>query len=210
MHPNAKFVFLFRNPVSIISSMVETWGKGSLIKLFSVDIDLKQGFRALSEGYKLLKDRAFVLNYENLIGQPEKELQNLCHYLDIEFDEKMVHSFAEEDLRGEMGDPVGVKAYRSIKRNSDDKWKKTFNTSYRKRLLKKYINNIEEEVLEVQGYDKNEILNNIDNLKIEGIAPVRTIKDIINYNLSSLARVIKPNIWLEKETRNWAAKKLVS
>lgn len=205
--PDAKFIFLFRNPVHVMSSIVQTWCKGQLNRLYIYDRDLNYGPKALSEGYTLLKNKAYALQYEQYILNPKKYTKEICKYLEIDFDNDMLNSFQQQDTKGKMGDPTGSKEYSNVNIKPLQKWKETFNTSFRKRFLKKYIQNIDNETLTIQGYNKDNILEEISKINTIQNIP---LKDIIDLYYSSLVKYLKVNIWFGKNIKFWASHEFLS
>ena len=205
--PNAKFIFLFRNPVHVVSSMMQTWGYGRFKQMYAYERDLNYGPKALSEGYEILRDKAYAIQYEKFVINPEKCTKEICEYLEIDFDESMLSSFSKQDTKGRMGDPTGVKDYKSIDAKSLDKWKRTFDTSYRINYIKKYIESIDDKVLRVQGYTKNEIIEDINSLKVKNSF---ALKDRIDVAYSKLVQIIKSNIWFGRTTKVWAKNRFLS
>jgi hypothetical protein len=205
--PDAKFVFLFRNPIHVMSSMIQTWCDGRLNKMYSFERDLNYGPEALSQGYELLKDKAYAIRYEEYVQDPKRYTQKLCEYLEIEFDENMLSSFASQNTKGRMGDPTGVKEYKSVDTKSLEKWKSTFDTDFRKRYIAKYINSIDKNVFQIQGYDKQKILNDIGKLEVKN---KMFIQDRVDLLYSNLVRILKPNIWFGKTTKVWAKDRYLS
>lgn len=205
--PNAKFIFLFRNPIHVMSSIIQTWSKGTLKKLYGYNMDLKYGPQALSEGYNLLKDKSYAISYEDFVTEPQKYTDEICNYLEVEFDENMLNSFSRQETKGNMGDPTGIKEYKSISTKSLEKWKTTFNTTFRKKLVFDYVNSIDDSIFAVQGYDKKEILDEIENLQVT----IRgSLKDRLDMQYSLLVRILKLNIWFGEGTKNWAIGKYLS
>ena len=205
--PDAKFIFLFRNPVHIMSSIINTWSNGGLKKLYSFERDLNYGPKALSIGYELLKDKAYSLRYEEYVTNPEKYTKEICDYLDLKFDKQMLNSFSSQNTTGEMGDPTGIKEYKNVSANSLGKWKNTFDTSFRKNMIYKYIESIDHEVLNIQGYNKSDILSEIDTLDIKNS---KFIQDRVDKLFSNLVIIFKPNIWFGKYTKTWARNRYIS
>mgnify|MGYP006422375293 CR=1 FL=1 len=205
--PNAKFIFLFRNPVNVMSSMIQTWANGRLKKMYNYERDLNYGPVALSNGYKLLKDKAYALKYEDYVKNPEKYTKEICTYLDINFDEEMLSSFVDQDTKGQSGDPTGIKEYKTIDVNSIEKWKTTFNTRFRKKYIKKYIVSIDEKTLEIQGYSKQSILMDIEKLQVKDKKYLRDKSDLI---YSNFTQFFKPNIWFANNTKYWAKNRFLS
>ncbi len=113
---------------------METWCNGTYKGMHSYDIDLKRGPELLSKGYLLLKDKAYALQYEQFVTNPEKHTAELCKYLNIPYIPEMLHSFSKQNTKGTMGDPTGTKKYKKIAPQTLNKWTKTFNTRYRKTM----------------------------------------------------------------------------
>ena len=199
--PNAKFIFLFRNPVNVMSSMIQTWADGRLKKMYNYERDLNYGPVALSNGYELLKDKAYAIKYEDYVKKPKKYTKEICQYLDIDFDENMLSSFINQDTKGRMGDPTGINEYKNVDTKSLEKWKTTFNTRFRKNYIKYYIKNIDEKILEAQGYNKQNILMDINKLQVKDKKYLRDKSDLFS---SDLVQLFKPNIWFGNKTKLWA------
>ena len=82
--PNAKFIFLFRNPVQILASVMETWNEGGFSNLHAIYNDLKWGPKLLTDSYEKTKQKALKITYEDLVKNPDIVLKNLCNYLNID------------------------------------------------------------------------------------------------------------------------------
>lgn len=208
LFPEAKFIFLFRNPVQVFSSIVNTWCRGRLRRLYPFEIDLYYGPKALSKGYQLMQEKAYSVQYEELVKNPEVHVKEICNYLEIEYHPKVLTEFAKQETGGSMGDHKGQREYSAISKNSTSKWRSTFNTVFRKQLISKYLNSIDSSVLEVQGYDKQTIRDEIKNHKVSlqniGLA------DLMDYSLSNLIRLLKLNLYFEETIKDWAPKRHLS
>lgn len=178
--PEAKFIFLFRNPVNIYSSMISTWRNNTLKYSKFVDYDLKQGSLILSQSYNLLKDKSYALQYESLVEDPEKYLKQITNYLGLEYQPKMIKNFFHQDLKGQSHDPTGILKYNNVSTLTLNKWKKVFNTFYRKRVLLKFIENLDDKVFLIQGYNKEGIINEIKEMKSNG--SFNLFKDLYDFN----------------------------
>ena len=102
------------------------------------------------------------MRYEDYVLNPEEITEALCNYLQVPYDKRMLTDFEKQICGGRMGDPTGTKEYMSIVSDPLSKWKKTFNTSFRKRLLKRYIQQFDARILKIQGYSKTRILEEIN------------------------------------------------
>jgi hypothetical protein len=205
--PDAKFIFLSRNPLHVLSSMIETWSNGSLKRLYSFKSDINHGIKSLSHGYNLCSDRAFFLQYESFVQNPEKSLQMLCQYLDIDYESSMLDLFVDQDTKGRMGDPTGVLDYNKISTSSLAKWQKTISTSYRKKFAIKIIKSIDTESLATQGYDKQSIIKSIEELDSTLSFGV---KDRLALLYSLIVEYSKANIFFGETTKRWLKDKYLS
>ena len=207
LFPEAKFIFLFRNPVHIFSSIMETWLENKFKNLYKFHIDLIEGPALLAEGYKLLGKKAISVRYEDMVGDPGRIIKYICSYLEIDYNQKMLSAFSFQNTRGRLGDPIGVHLYKHISTASLNKWQDTFASSYRKKVIKNYILNIDKDVFNLMGYDRNEILQQIDSLKGKISLGLQDRKDLF---YSKLVRNFKLNIFFGKKTKSWAHNRYLS
>ena len=68
---NGKFIFLWRNPLSTVSSIVQTWGGGRWA-LYRYKLDLYKGLGSLINSYKKHEDRSIAVKFEDLVLKKEK------------------------------------------------------------------------------------------------------------------------------------------
>lgn len=186
LFPDAKFIFIFRNPVQVYASTMATWGnsKFSVFNRFGNYFDVSQGPGLLAEGYKLLKDKSYALQYEKFITDPELYTREIMNYLELEYDPELIKKFDPSKLEGRHVDPNVLKYGSKIETSNPEKWKQILNSSFRKRVITNYIKEMNDDVLELMGYDKSVILKEIKELKANGHHSL--IRDIIDYNFSKL------------------------
>lgn len=197
--PDAKFIFLFRNPVHILASIINTWCNGRIKCLYAYYRDLHEGIHLLSLGYEKLKDKSYAVQYEKFVANPEKYIKEICEYLEIEYDESMMNNFVNSDTKGRMGDPTGVKEYKKISTDSLEKWEKTFNSYYKKLFVIRYIKSLNTEDLLILGYNKEKILTELDLIEIRTFG----FKDLFDDVYSKCVRFLKLNILFGKTIKKW-------
>ena len=144
--PDAKFIFLFRNPLAVFASILTTWLNNEL-RIYRYYPDLYYGPMALTEGYSLLHQNSIAVHYNDLVSAPEHEIKRVCEYLKINYDSAMLSEYQNVEFNGQYGDKTGTDTYSNISTDSMDKWKSVFNSIYRKKLAKQYIRQISDEVL---------------------------------------------------------------
>ncbi len=195
LFPDAKFIFLNRNPLAILSSVIHTWCKGRL-RLHRNYIDLISGPELMAKGWDLLgKDRAIQISYEDLLQDPELTMEIVCTYLDIKMEPEMLHDFNKVLLKGSQGDKSYLKKRDSLDQASLLKWRDTFNTRFRKRFALNYLNTLGESVTSSNGYSMAELKAGVDN-----IAPSFSlgIKDRIDVAIAFLIRALDLTFYRKK------------
>jgi hypothetical protein len=153
LFPEGKFIFLMRNPLAVVASLIESWGKGKW-NLYIYKVDLFDGLANLAATYHKHKKTAHAVKYENLISNPTEESQRMFDYLDLSWDASLLSQFNKVELRGRMrGDLFGTKQYRSISKEPLDKWKSILANPIRKTWCRRYLRWIGRERLSQMGYD---------------------------------------------------------
>jgi len=158
--PNGKFIFLWRNPLSIIASMIETWGQGSW-NLYHFKVDLYDGMEHLIRSAGVGKEDVLFINYEAFCQQPEEELVRISGYLNIKLNPGALKAFFNVKLRGSMGDPSGVYADNIISGEMSSKWKRTLSNPWRKWWCRKYLRWLGKDRLRFMGYDYDGLLREL-------------------------------------------------
>jgi hypothetical protein len=159
LFPEGKFVFLWRNPLSVTASIVETWGPWRPT-LFREDLFV--GLPRLIASYQAERSRAHAVRFEDLLVGDIGEWQALMSYLEIEFKPSSLDRFADVELDGRMGDPTGVKRYATLNDEPRQKWKQTMANPLRKAWCHRYLRFLGDERLAVMGYDRQAILEELD------------------------------------------------
>lgn len=152
--PSAKFIFLWRNPLSIMSSISRTWSNGGWA-MVDYHVDLYDGCNALLSSYKKHADRCISINYEDVVLGQGGAIERLEEYLDVE---KHSLNTARVKTRGfmspKLGDPTGVEEYADkISTDSLERWKESFINIYRRNFASKYLDWLGEDNLRSMGYD---------------------------------------------------------
>jgi hypothetical protein len=186
LFPDARFIFLFRNPLQVYASILSTWGKGGFRVLWGNLVDLKLGPKLLSQGYEKLKESSLALRYEDLVANPDASLRRVCDYIGTSYEPTMLDKFSQQATNGRMGDPTGIHQYKVVEQSAQDKWMTLFSTKLRKRIAKKYLASLPEEALAIQGYNKETMLKEIIQIELGRGNPRATIMDAYYYVRSEL------------------------
>lgn len=161
LFPEAKFVFLWRNPLSIVASIIETWYGGRWHSTGHRE-DLFIGLPRLVATYRVSSAFAHSVRFEDLIAGHEQPWRSLMEYLEIPFEPRALSRFSEVELSGRMGDPIGVNAYETLNPEPTQKWKKTLANPLRREWCRRYLRFLGNERLATMGYDGDQLMRELE------------------------------------------------
>jgi hypothetical protein len=161
LFPEGRFIFLWRNPLAIVASVVETWGKGRW-NVGRWRSDLFDGTANLAAGYSAHAQRSLAVRFEDLVGDALATWPVVFDHLGLTFDASVLTSFRDVSLDARMGDPTGTKRYDSLSTEPLNKWKRTLADPVRKRWCRHYLRWIGDERLALMGYSLGELLAELD------------------------------------------------
>lgn len=176
--PDAKFIILWRNPLAIAASMIESFSNGRW-NLHSYRIDLFQGLANVCDAYQKHPDRFHVVNYEGLVADPQTHTEEMFNHLGIPNVAEAYKSFADVQFKGKMGDRTGRVNYSSVSTQSLEKWQHTFSNPLRKRWARDYLKWLGPERLTLMGYDIDELGAQVDAIPISGAHLVQDVPRMI-------------------------------
>jgi sulfotransferase family protein len=153
--PEAKFVFLWRNPLSVIASMIETWGPW---RPTFMTADLFVGWPRLLDAYAANAGRCHAIRFEDAVAGDPQTWTALMDYLGLEFDPAALTGFAAVGVEGRMGDPTGRHAYRQLSSAPQDKWRAALANPVRREWCRRYLLLLGPERLAAMGYDQARLL----------------------------------------------------
>jgi hypothetical protein len=152
LFPEGKFVFLWRNPLSILASLVETWLDGEWRPL-AFRQQLFVGLPRLAPAYSENRAAAYAVRYEDLLDGDARDWEPLMSYLGIEFQPETLSRFSDVRLQGRMGDPTGIKQYQALDSAPKEKWAQTIDNPLRREWCRRYLRFLGRDRLATMGYD---------------------------------------------------------
>jgi hypothetical protein len=163
LFPEGKFIFLWRNPLSVVASMIETWGPWYPTFMSS---DLFIGLPRLVAAYEANRERVHAARFEDLVGGDEDRWAKLMDHLGIEFEPEALAGFAKIELNGRMGDPTGRKQYSTLSAEPEQKWKGTLANPLRRDWCRRYLRFLGTERLATMGYDLDRLVGELTSQPI--------------------------------------------
>ncbi len=177
--PNAKVIFLFRNPLSQLASHLQIHG-GRIRTMYFNAIDIFFGHKLLADGYKTAGSKSLKLTYEELVSDTEEVRRRLNEFLDLTIESDVGKKINSVKLSGQLGDP-GLLAnnIKEVNEESLSKWKVCVNSLVRKILVRKYLMSIDEAYFEYLGYSRNRLLSDLAEIKVRRLVGVRDCFDML-------------------------------
>ncbi|HEX5192365.1 MAG TPA: sulfotransferase [Solirubrobacteraceae bacterium] len=188
--PDAKFVFIWRSPLGIIGSMMDTWSAGGWCPTMYHG-DLFDCLPRMVETYAANQDRAHAVNFETLVSGDERSWRELIRYVGIDFEPHALREFSSVRLEGRMGDQTGVTQYSSLSTEPIDKWRRNIVNPVRLEWCRRYLRFLGEERLSVMGYSLPELLAELDE---QPFSTDRLPSDIVRGTVDVLKEPVRVRI----------------
>lgn len=161
--PDGKHVFLWRNPLAVVASIIETWGAGRW-NIYRHKVDLYDGVEGLVAAYQRHDGSAHAVRYEDLLTDPTPNWEGIFRYLDLSFDASILETFGGVALGGKKGDPTGTRRYRGISLEPLERWRTVLANPLRKAWCRRYLRWLGRERMATMGYDLDALLGDLDAL----------------------------------------------
>jgi hypothetical protein len=158
--PDAKFIVLIRNPVSVFASSITGLRSDSVRRLDHLDRDLSQGPEKIAHFVEKHPNKVHLVRYEDLVVKTDNSIKDICKYLEIGYSRDMVDCSFSVQLKGH-GDHLGARNHKHIV-NTQDKWKAVINTPYRKARTKRLIQGYSSSYLKLGEYDRSLLIDELN------------------------------------------------
>jgi hypothetical protein len=158
LFPAAKFIFLLRNPLSVLASIVNTQIKNDLWGLDDFREELLRGPDAILRGMELLGDKAIVTRYEQFVSAPETTLKEICRRLDLDYRPGMLEYGNSTNLRGHMQDRTGLQQYSRPEPGRRDGWRDLLSSAQQTHFAERYLLALGRETVTAFGYSYDDLM----------------------------------------------------
>jgi hypothetical protein len=180
LFPEGKFVFLWRNPLSIAASSMATWEAQWKPTLFRQELFV--GLPRLVEACQDSDVPVHSMRYEDLISGSGSYWEPLMDYLGLPFNPDALEHFSQVKLNGRMGDPTGVTQYSTLSTEPIHKWKAALANPLRKEWCRRYLTFLGDNRLATMGYDGGKLRQELEATpaSMESFLPDlgRLVKDV--------------------------------
>ena len=134
--PTSKIIILKRNPLAVLSSMIDTWKVKNYQGLYYFSRDLLnaplviQDFMDLHAGH----ENIISVTYESVVVHPEREIKQIYNWLGLKFDKSVLDLESDQKFRGELGDKIQFEAHGQ----NMDKWEEKMKDKYWGKFFRGY------------------------------------------------------------------------
>jgi len=194
--PTANAILLWRNPLAILASMMETWANGRW-NLYRYTLDLYDGLQSLVTLAEQDRPNVLTVQYESLVTQPDVEYRRISDFLEIELDPP---ASAPRAIDGELGDPTQDQ-YAEVSTAPLTKWKKTLRNPVRKAWVRRYLRWIGKDRLRQMGYDLDTLFSDLDEVPASSEF---LMTDIIRRSYGSVYQGLELEVFSDKMEK-WKA-----
>jgi len=170
--PEAKYIFLFRNPLAILNSIVETWSE---FFLWRFKEDLLIAPQLMIEGRERVGKQALTVNYEKLVSDPERISQSICKFLGIDFESEILNYHKQTSDTWQFGDKESIYNYDKPVSEMANKWSKAIGNPIMWRLAADYLKYLGPELINQMNYAYDDLFHILESQKsLSKLAPSLT------------------------------------
>jgi len=153
LFPEAKYVLLFRNPLSVLASIISNWTKGDWYRLAEFKSDLIDAPACLIEGADILGNDALSVSYEKFLENPQKSLKRITDYLDVRFSPESVNYGDHFEETWEFGDQHTISEKKRPDKSHVNKWTEILQNPQSWRVINDYLEYLGINRLKRMGYE---------------------------------------------------------
>jgi hypothetical protein len=163
LFPNAKFIFLTRNPLAVFASILDYNFKGNYCSFLNSEDRQHDLLMAPQRIGEAIQNTNFYVRYEDIIENPQRELKRIFEFLEIEMEKGDISAY-KLDEQFKESKAVDAKSLGSHQKPVSDyleSWKKSIDTTQKKRLAKEYLIKLKKVGAYNNVYNIDDIINDL-------------------------------------------------
>jgi hypothetical protein len=156
MFPDAKFIVLWRNPLAVVGSILNTWKNGRFdLRFYEQDV-----FKGPSNILSFVEKRAVDLcevRFEDLVTHPEAAVRRITDFLELP--PLATIALPENDplKQSRLGDKTGIHKFSAVSTAPTEEWISAFASPVRRHWAGHYLDFLGTAPLARMGYDAAEL-----------------------------------------------------
>jgi hypothetical protein len=153
--PQASFIVLIRNPLAVLSSIINSFYKKDLEQLCNDDghyLDIIEAPRLLVEALEKYPGRCLKVQYEALVSDQENTLRDICRHIGINYERKILTYQNDKEEKGKMGDQWNIYRHNEPIKKYVNRWQQNMPSSKTIGFLDGYCDFLGSETISKLGY----------------------------------------------------------
>jgi hypothetical protein len=157
LFPQAKFVFLLRNPLSVLASVVNSQVSHDLYTLERFREELLDGPQAMLKAMQELGEQAIKVRYEEFVTEPEKHTARVCAAIGVEYEPAMLNYSESVPVKGFMQDRTGIDQHERPSDTRIESWQQLLTDAQQVHFAQSYLRTLDRNAIEQLGYSYDEL-----------------------------------------------------
>jgi hypothetical protein len=157
LFPQAKFVFLLRNPLSVLASVVNSQVSHDLYTLERFREELLDGPQAMLKAMQELGEQAIEVRYEEFVTAAEKHTARVCAAIGVEYEPAMLNYSESEPVKGFMQDRTGIDQHERPSDSRIESWQQLLTDAQQTHFAQSYLRALGRDTVEQLGYSYDEL-----------------------------------------------------
>lgn len=160
--PGAKFLVLWRNPLAVVASILNTWKEGRF-DLRYYEQDIFRGPLNLLSFVERRPAAMLELHYEELVKDAERWMRSVTDFLDLPPLSSI--SLPENDSlkQARLGDKTGIHKFTEVSTAPVDDWRRAYASPVRRHWARRYLKYLGIANVRRMGYEEADLLASLEN-----------------------------------------------
>ncbi|GBF80328.1 sulfotransferase family protein [Aphanothece sacrum] len=165
--PDAKYIFLIRNPLAILVSIFNTFVQEHWWKIQYYQDDLLKAPDLIAQGLLNFQGNILVLRYESLLSNPSAEIEKVCCFLNLSFEPEIVSYGNYDSEKWQFGDQSLIQCQTKPSSDNLDRWQQDLHNPITWQSANNYLEFLGQDLLTGLGYSYTELKGMLERLKPE-------------------------------------------
>jgi hypothetical protein len=175
--PEARFIVLWRNPLAVVASILNTWKEGRF-DLSYYEQDIFRGPLNLVSFVEKSSAAILELPYEQLVRETESSIRRVTDFLELPPLASVTLPENDKLKQARLGDKTGIHKFSGVSEASVDEWRHSFASPLRRFWARRYLDFLTQEKLQRMGYDLRTLQETLRSVKTSPgqlLADVKTL-----------------------------------
>lgn len=160
--PDAKYIFLLRNPLAVLCSIFSTFVGQKWWTIQYYQSDLLRAPSLIAQGMLDLQNRSIVLRYEDLLTNPENEIHRVCSFLNVPCDTEIIHYGEQCSEKWQFGDQARIHQEKKPNSQNSDRWQQDLQDPLIWQSVHHYLEFLGKDLLGQLGYAYDDLKDLIE------------------------------------------------